>query len=240
MGIALLFVGLGSFLFHLTLLFLGQVLDEFSMVVAGVIYFLSFHFLDTQSPQYRNLILSVGVSYCLIFLITYLLFREFYSFFVASFVFLVVATFYSAWRTVRSVPDELGGKVLRWFFNVVLVASACATVFWVPDSLFCVQTQKFHLHAFWHIVGTIPPFLMWTIIASNLYSERFRTKTGRAVNVVTGKVLTKQETSALVLVDDDSDPCNPDGPMCSPLPRVPKLDWALGSIPYFAFKDRFE
>ena len=246
MGISILFVGLGSFLFHLTLLFMGQLADEFAMVCAGVCYFISFHFQDDQSFQYRISILSLGILYCLFFLITYLLFKEWYLFFIASFVFLVATTFISAWRSVRVVPDVLGGNLLCNLFYYVLIASTMAAVFWLPDSVWCEYTQPYQLHALWHIVGLIPPFLMFTIIASRLYAERFRARTGKAVNIATGKILSLQETAALVLVDE-CDPCNiVDGQSASngevsAMTLIPRIDWTFhGYVPFFAFKNRFE
>jgi len=246
MGISILFVGLGSFLFHLTLLFMGQLADEFAMVCAGICYFISFHFQDDQSIQYRIFILSFGILYCLFFLITYLLFKEWYLFFIASFVFLVATTFISAWRSVRIVPDALGGDLLCNLFYCILIASTMAALFWLPDSVWCEFTQPYQLHALWHMVGLIPPFLMFTIIASRLYADRFRAKTGQAVNIATGKILSLQETAALVLVDD-CDPCNiVDGHSASigavsTEILIPRIDWSLhGHVPLFAFKGRFE
>ena len=149
---ALAFVGLGSALFHGTLLREGQVLDELPMlygVLAGVYALLE----SQRGPPRRPLLVpalalgAVGIT------AVYFLFPDNalpqHAAFIVSVVYLTVASRRELSRMTRG--RTVVGNMLLAGLSCYVVAAGC----WLVDKLLCAvwPVQVLYLHAFWHVLA---------------------------------------------------------------------------------------
>ncbi|XP_064615596.1 alkaline ceramidase 3-like [Liolophura sinensis] len=156
--ISLLAVGLGSWCFHMTLLYSMQLLDELPMIWGTS--FLLYSLLELEKPLFtRNQLLQVGLfMYCLVVTVIYLLVRN-PLFFQGSYGLMVFAVVMKSWHIISR-----HGWKLRLKIHVLALLSYCTgVILWLIDQHYCssVRALRQHmgpglgtvtqLHALWHL-----------------------------------------------------------------------------------------
>lgn len=143
--LSLIFVGIGSFIFHMTLTWTGQLLDEISMLFgsASILYILLEH-----DKRRSNKMLAFALT---LFVILFSLFYIKYHY---------ALLFQSVWVLTVAVDLTLFYKLcknsdqLEWFYFVTTVLGISAAC-WLFEQITCNYipfVQFLGLHAFiWHI-----------------------------------------------------------------------------------------
>ena len=158
----------GSFLFHSTLTYAGQLLDEIPMLY-GVNYFhlaLSYH--TAQRVPFTFLFTGIAV-FC-----TYLMIalRESPVPFQVCYTGLVVALIYRCFLVYNELKDIRESQLLLRGVYLYGIAAVC----WLLDVHVCQVYQPIeylYLHAWWHLLaGTATYYLLQFLCAYNLIVER--------------------------------------------------------------------
>ncbi len=146
-------VGVGSALFHGTLLRTAQAADELPMVYTGLTFV--YALAARTSPRRTRLALAL-FAYGVAFTVAYVALAEWFHFFAASYTLLVA---YIAIRTgVVSMRIEREAGRRRWFLIAVLAYVGGSVVLWVPEHyvLPCDHPlQALQLHALFHLTSAV-------------------------------------------------------------------------------------
>jgi len=147
-------VGLGSALFHGTLLFEAQMADEFPMIVGSLIYayiVLDVQFLTYQRIMSRNLhltvVLGLTVFACVM---AYVMLSDSSTHlpFILAYCGMVGYICVGSWDIVSNLKDK---NATRWFWISCLVYLFGGAI-WLMERNFCDQAHAFqYFHALWHI-----------------------------------------------------------------------------------------
>jgi len=178
----LIFTGVGSFLFHMTLKYEMQIWDETAMVLEGLL--ILYLLLQTLFPTFTlKPIVKYGlVLYGLSLIAVYLTIKN-PIFFQLGFAIIHFSTQCVGWITCKS---RLSSSKIFWsafFLNYT------AFVFWILDNNLCNYLQCFksylpfilhlfvHFHAIWHILAGYGTFIFVTfLIHAHLKAQNFKIK----------------------------------------------------------------
>ncbi len=158
-------VGVGSTLYHATLLRVGQILDEVPMlciIFAGIYCFAE----DGKESKYGPWFPALLVSLCLGLVAGYLVFYL-HILFVLAFGFGVVGLIVRGVVVVRKA-SKLSAMVLKMAAVAILVGFAC----WITDEQLCPYVIRLRLHIFWHL-GTGLAGYLFTMFLLTLRAKAF-------------------------------------------------------------------
>ena len=156
----------GSFLFHATLTYFGQLLDELPMIY-GCLYFHLLLCHHSQRPTAGKISLATGIGITLIMLVfadSPLPLQWSYGLLTAS------LTLRSILRA-REMKSLAAVRTLQGGALMYLVAF----LFWLTDQHFCADVATYSLHAWWHILAGMGTYLWIQFAAANefeLLNER--------------------------------------------------------------------
>eukprot|EP00729_Bicosta_minor_P004284 gene4284-30626_t len=150
----LIAVGLGSTLYHATLRYDMQMLDELPMLYAMCVW--GYIWFEVAHPTVKRRWL---VPFLLAFAVAITIGHVSYGFvqtFQVTFVGMVVAGCYNVYLYQKSpVSDDFGSTMTKVYVGAVLVGSLC----WKIEHVFCEQlVPNPQLHAWWHACAGISTF----------------------------------------------------------------------------------
>jgi dihydroceramidase len=167
-GALLALTGFGSALFHGTLLYTGQVLDEVPMVYTSTAGLYTLLMTDTKaSPVW---LAPAFVAYNILFTLVYLFAHEFFVFFLIMYIMGIVGIVFKCAQiyTRKDTSDAqkaliLGavGSYLGGFF-----------FFWLPENFFCSIVQPLRLHAWFHNTSCVGSYLFMVFACYELEKKR--------------------------------------------------------------------
>jgi hypothetical protein len=140
--ILLILIYTGSFLFHATLTYLGQLLDEFPMLLL-ILYLL--YLLDRRT----TLALIKYISLLLILLVIISIYPNSPYPFQISFIGINCLITVKVLKTYKKFPFRKQRKKIQLCLRYYLIASIC----WILDIIFCHYIKELYLHALWHILS---------------------------------------------------------------------------------------
>lgn len=156
--VMLLTVGVGSSLFHMTLKYWGQILDELPMVYSSCTFIYSLYMIQTKENE-KWLVFSLSF-YCTAFAVVYLFIPNPLVFQTMYGITVVVIVLLSA-NVLRST-STFGNKNMFWGGLATFLS---AFMLWNIDSHFCHDLETFReksslsllkpfsqLHGWWHIL----------------------------------------------------------------------------------------
>jgi len=191
----LFFVGVGSWMFHMTLLYKYQMLDELPMILGSIVFVYIIMDLrppkecfigDAQGEKKPSGILGFFNKHMVenkVLRGTLLtLYGAATSFFMAwdtssplpmnlSYLFLILFIVWRCWFLYRSCTgDSYAQKIVRKFFISALVYQITAGICWIIEKELCgpLFPLTAYLHSVWHILaGTgVYHFIVWTFFLS--------------------------------------------------------------------------
>ena len=141
----LIFVGIFSAYFHMTLSFLGQILDELSITFIMLVVIYEFYKDDISNNH-------IKISYFLVLfqIIIQFIFPSINRFALFLYGIIVINKFKKIIKT--------GGVDILVYWCLTIISLFLAILFWISDFIFC-DTIDLHFHALWHILIGITSFL---------------------------------------------------------------------------------
>jgi len=163
--LSIIVVGIGSFSFHATLLYIPQLLDEIPMIWTCLIFL----YCTMQGNYTKVHIPFQGTSLALILTslgsfisLTYIFGTTNPVFFLASYgilVVLLVVISIQIWIHYRHEDQHISV-----YFPLGLFSYALGFFVWNLDNHFCPSTEPYKLHAWWHILAGYGTYCMFTML----------------------------------------------------------------------------
>ncbi|XP_052104391.1 alkaline ceramidase 3-like [Mytilus californianus] len=199
---SVLTVGLGSWCFHMTLLYSMQLLDELPMIYGSA--FLIYSHLEVEKPRnHENIPLKIILTmYCLFVTIVYLLTKH-VLFFQLSYGFVVVSMSVVCCNNFRKYREA------RNIFIVATVTYAFGFLLWEIDQNFCGGLKLwrsevlgpfapiFELHAWWHLLAGTGTYLsvlysayLRSLVLGNKPEIKYWKKVWPYIRITNGKAMT--------------------------------------------------
>lgn len=157
-------VGIGSMLFHGTLQFYGQAMDELPMIYASLAFTYAAVEASNVAPR-RPWLPYLEAVYALGFTVAYFMSPFFFPVFVVAYGFAVLLVIYQSYRVYVLYREERSDAA-RWQRVLFWVAATFYPggflLLWVPENLLCPiypsLVGPLNLHAIFHIVTTVSPY----------------------------------------------------------------------------------
>jgi len=163
---ALMFIGFGSTLFHASLRFKYQMLDEMPMLVSTTVGLYVCLTLELPPGQTNWKLAVLLVSVTVVEIILYLTFEIWPIFFIGFAHNIAIGTY-----VVVKHYRHLMGKYVLYAIASYYIAS----VFWFIDMFFCDRVQRFHLHSLWHFgagYGSYLGSLTFLLVRARIVKKR--------------------------------------------------------------------
>jgi len=157
--ISILFVGLGSSLFHCTLRYTEQQLDEIPMMMGLFIWI----YIIYKKEWIKYLILQkylylILFTVCILYTILHIKYN-FTTIFQLTFGILVLFTAYKVYIYYKQIDNNELKKIVRIYYYSIILATFC----WLIDYHYCnlINKLSFNLqfHAWWHIFSGINSYI---------------------------------------------------------------------------------
>ena len=190
-GIVWTLVGVGSIIFHGTLTYFGQMLDELPMIYAASIW--CYVLLEIWNINRSKIVSYMFILYCVfwtIFHASSTVLLQHYSKYYMQFLF-----FFGIVLTERALQKNTNGiyiykghillrRLTRIHMGLILLAVTC----WILDQQLCDKLHKLpfglpnpQLHAWWHVLAAISIHFGHTIIISSRLAKRFHGNTKNCI-----------------------------------------------------------
>ena len=145
----LFIVGIGTILFHSTLLYVFQLFDEMPMLVITIEY-LKIYSKITNKPvhflvTYKWLIITSIVA-------SYFIHPQLQA---VSFLTVFVYSVYIVFFQLVELNKIIKPRNLYFYNFLVIILFVTSLIIWAIDSLFCSTFEKYKLHAWWHVLTSI-------------------------------------------------------------------------------------
>jgi len=152
-------VGIGSALFHGTLLYTGQILDELPMVYTSLALLYAVLEMDSSRtrPTYKYLA-PILVGYGALFTCVYLYLPSFFIFFLVGYICAILLLIYQS-ALIYLRPSTLFHQKMFLILSVGFYVGGWIG-FWVSEILFCDSIQALNFHSLWHVTSTLGAFVM--------------------------------------------------------------------------------
>jgi hypothetical protein len=176
-SLLMVFVGTGSVLFHGTLQYAGQALDELSMVYCVTAFlYLALENVPSPPKRRRRWLVPALVLYDACFTLAYVLLPAYFTFFVLTFIGLCAATVFLSGAMYRRTKDL---RLRRLFWVGVSLYLGSFLFLWIPDSVFCAETGFLNLHSWFHVGSTVGPwwYISWTTFSFYTADMAYKTRT---------------------------------------------------------------
>jgi dihydroceramidase len=164
-------LGIGSWIFHMTLVWEGQLLDELPMVYSAC--FLIFNTLDYKytDSSYRNRIVGFLAMYAFLVTVIYVNLKV-AAFHQGAYFLMIVAIIYLSYE--RATQESY--RQAKSLFRYSVLSIAVAYALWNVDVHFCGKLQRlrawagpfaplFQLHAWWHLGTGVSSYLQLVFAA---------------------------------------------------------------------------
>eukprot|EP00457_Paulinella_chromatophora_P006436 gb/GEZN01006454.1/.p1 GENE.gb/GEZN01006454.1/~~gb/GEZN01006454.1/.p1 ORF type:complete len:434 (+),score=29.45 gb/GEZN01006454.1/:40-1302(+) len=156
-------IGLGSFLYHCTLLREYQLLDELPMIwINSVFLYVLMCMRDAHPYPPRRCWLSLGLFLGTVVLTAVVVYdTEKHDSFLVFFAVGVVTIIFLTSRFRNLHPDA------PRLFNISILTYAIGFVAWLLDQAFCHTLQTYYLHALWHVcvgAATYSIIVVWLLL----------------------------------------------------------------------------
>lgn len=137
------------------------------------------------SLKYRWLPIVLLV-YNILFTFVYYALPTYFSFFVITFIIECLLVVKNSTTMYHHTTDV---RLKRMFWAGFGLYIAAFLFLWLPDNLACSSVSFLHLHAWFHITGTIAPwwYINWAIFS--FYLADYTCKTGMVLDPQTGKAV---------------------------------------------------
>eukprot|EP00055_Hartaetosiga_balthica_P012650 m.62152 g.62152 ORF g.62152 m.62152 type:complete len:254 (+) comp8019_c1_seq2:251-1012(+) len=142
-------VGIGSTLFHGTLWYSMQMLDELPMVYATLVFIYSWIEKDHPTPKYKNLPLYM-VIYALFWSIVHA-YAGFVTIFHIHFGFLILVGFGFVFHNMYH-SSHPATNLLTFLYIAPFVVGF---TMWKVELVMCEHVRPFQFHAWWHIMAAL-------------------------------------------------------------------------------------
>lgn len=127
----LFFLGISTFLFHMSIRAWGQILDEIAMIL------LSYDALRD--------VLNIRRIYVIPILVIYVLLHQYFIFFLILF------------GSLQAYLVKIGLKHVKpnkkLYLYAYIISFLFAFMFWLGDQFYCVSVKKYYFHAIWHYLS---------------------------------------------------------------------------------------
>jgi len=162
------FVGVGSFLFHATLTYEMQLLDELPMIYCVcVVIFCTFE--SEKRPRHERLLKTLLVLDAIFITLVYLTNKN-TLFFQLSYALHILTIALRGSQLYRRLPVTRGKKQLKALFLFSYAMHASAFILWNIDNRFCnklrairgqagILAPLLQLHAWWHVLTGIGSYV---------------------------------------------------------------------------------
>jgi len=168
-GALLALTGFGSALFHGTLLYTGQVLDEVPMVYTSTAGLYTLLICD-KKPTLQYWLAPAFAIYNLLFTLVYLFAHEFFVFFLIMYILGICGIVLKCFQ-IYIKPDTTKAQQ-----NLILAAVGSYLggffFFWLPENFFCSTVQVLRLHAWFHTSSCIGSYLFMVFTCYELEKKR--------------------------------------------------------------------
>lgn len=139
--LGLMMVGIGSWMFHMTLLYSMQLLDELPMIWASAILIYSYYDLieitSNHKKSYSNLVLAATVLYCIVVSVIYVFFYKDPVFHEVAYGIMVFFIVFESIYLIRKF------KLSSWLSALSIVYYGSGFVLWNVDNKFCSYLQAY-------------------------------------------------------------------------------------------------
>lgn len=164
--IGMIIVSIGSALFHGTLTWITQVMDEIPMLlfVSQAIVSLD----EKRAWLWYSLYLSTSFLY---------IYTRFYPIFLIKFIGGICHVVYLYHITKSDIKPR---RVSVWVNKLIYIFATCYSVglaFWILENILCEKYGHFYMHSFWHIIsglGTYNGVVALMIININNKNQHFK------------------------------------------------------------------
>jgi len=152
-------VGIGSFLFHATLRYWAQWLDELPMLYGNLVccYIIIEHEKLNKHRFLPIFLAAFGVGLTIL----YVGFPQYYGVFMSVYTMTCVIITVLAIHRINQLPKKKPTtKLLIRIYVLSTLSYATGFIIWVTENTFCASIpQWLHLHAWWHILAGLGCYL---------------------------------------------------------------------------------
>lgn len=166
--ILIIIIGIGSFIFHSTSRYLGQLLDELSMIafIQCLILFIyssnSCNIIDIYYP----ILVYLPILICNIFMILSIIYKN-HSYFIKSFTIIVISS------VCLSYIYNFNNKLDNIYIHLAIIHIVIAKVFWnIEQKYGKIIKYLYLLHSLWHTLSAISIYYAFINI-KQIYVNRF-------------------------------------------------------------------
>ena len=175
---SLMVVGIGSTLFHATMRYHAQVLDELPMVLGNLS--ILFALMDNSGVSEKRqgqsqILLQRWLPPCMVLwgvfsTIMYFAFPEAYLVFIFLYGLPVLLIIYYSLKLVIRKRSHRMGVILRRCFTLSLCLYGFGFILWNLEHILCPHVQNLQLHAWWHLfAGLGTHFLLLFTVVNRLH-----------------------------------------------------------------------